>query len=82
MPLAVITDWFGCEMKEGDWVIYHPISIDPVGFRHGQISEFNRSVLSDSLVFVNMANGDSAQPSKCIKLSQEDFTMRKLESVR
>jgi len=81
----VITDKFGCRLAVGDWVIYVPIDPSNGGALHyGCIS---RIVTSHSwpggFDFIDIEGQEhSTKPSRCVKFSQEEYTMRKLESEK
>jgi hypothetical protein len=75
----VITDKFGCRLEVGDWVLYVPIDTSGATLKYGQIGSFGKVL--DSSMFVNIKDSEEfTKPGRCVKFSQEEYTMRKLES--
>jgi hypothetical protein len=81
LPSVVITDRFNCKIEPGDWVLYVPVDPgSPGGIMHGQIRAINHL---GSLTFIRFEGWDDkhfTQPHKCVRFSQEEMLMRKLES--
>lgn len=80
MPLDATTDRFDCRIAVGDWVVYIPYGNLEAGtvLRHGSIMRFS-SILGGETI-INIDGGDWTLPRLCIRFSQEELTMRKLES--
>lgn len=84
-----MTDWFGCELSVGDWVIYVPITNDVTMFRHGKVKKIRHMFSDTGMEYIYVHNKEAGKDqnyedmtlrSRCIKLSQEEALMRKLES--
>lgn len=79
MPSDAITDKFGCVINPGDWVLYVPVADKGVSLKYGQVESFGK--ILGSMTFVNIKDTDEyAMPYRCVLFSQEEYTMRKLES--
>lgn len=77
----MITDKFGCQLNEGDWILYVPRGDKDAGssLRHGEIREIKKAM--GEMVFINIVGKDHfTTPNHCVKFSQEEVTMRKMES--
>ncbi len=80
LPLDVITDRFDCVIGVDDWVVYIPYGNLNAGavLRHGRITRV--STILGGEIILNMDGGDWTLPRLCIRFSQEELVMRKLES--
>lgn len=77
----MITDRFNRKIDVGDWVIYVPLSPEsPRSLYYGKISKIKTTILSD-MVFLEIENHQGfTQPRACIKFSEEEMLMHKLEA--
>lgn len=80
MPLDAITDRFDCRIALGDCIVYIPYGNLHAGtvLKHGRIVKFGTILGGETII--NIDGGDWTLPRLCIRFSQEELTMRKLES--
>lgn len=82
---ADFVDMFGAPLKVGDWIVYDAISGTAKDHRrklyYGQISRMSRvmsSMLSIDVDNEELGEHNFTSPDRCLKFSQEEWTMRKL----
>lgn len=83
MTMVTCTDRFGADINVGDWIIYTPMASEGTQpakmLQHGQIGSISKM---GPTVFINIKDVDGifTLPDRCFKFSDEEMTMRKLET--
>jgi len=83
----MITDRFRCKIEKGDWILYIPVTADGQSvLRWGQIEGFMDIAFttpdSNDWIIKIVGEEDITQPHRCIKFTEEEMTMRKLQSEK
>lgn len=79
--LGVITDKFGCRLYVDDWILYVPV--DPLSgqnLKYGQVQRFSGYKRGNLRVIQIKDSKDYTTSERCVKFSQEEYVVRKLQS--